>query len=56
MRLYDIHAHLADERVHGQIDDVLSESVANGVAGVLACAAQCADWRPIIELCGRPGV
>lgn len=56
MRLYDVHAHLADERLRPTLDTVLAEATASGVAGVLACAARPEEWERIIASSRREPV
>jgi len=56
MRLYDIHAHLADARILPAIDRILRLCRQDGVAGILAAAAHLAEWTDIIRLAKRQGV
>jgi len=56
MRLYDVHAHLADERLTARLDTVLAEAVAAGVHGILACAARLHEWERITALSRQPGI
>ena len=53
LRYYDIHAHLADARLAGQLDAILARSREAGVRGILANAARLAEWDVIVELSGR---
>jgi len=56
MRLYDVHAHLADPRLASSLEQVLHESAAAGVRGILACAARLEEWDAILALSRRPGI
>lgn len=56
MRLYDIHAHLADPRVLPRIDGILAEAARHGVAGILANAARVGEWDAVCALSGREPV
>lgn len=56
MRLYDVHAHLADTRFAATLETVLQDAAAAGVTSLLACAARLQEWPRIIALSQRPGV
>ena len=56
MRLYDAHAHLADERLSAILDPVLCEATASGVTGILACAARFEEWDAITAISRREPV
>jgi TatD DNase family protein len=56
MRLYDCHAHLADERLNPTLDTLLVEATAAGVAGILACAARLEEWEKIAAVSRREPV
>jgi TatD DNase family protein len=57
LQYYDIHAHLADERLAGRLPGILDRCRAVGMAGILANAARRRDW-PIIARLAReePGL
>jgi TatD DNase family protein len=50
MRLYDVHAHLADARLTSTLDTVFAAAAAAGVAGILACAARLEEWEQIVAM------
>jgi TatD DNase family protein len=56
MRLYDVHAHLADGRLEPILDAVLADATASGVAGILACAARLEEWEKIAAISRREPV
>jgi TatD DNase family protein len=56
MRLYDVHAHLADARLDASLERILRDSLAAGVQGILACAARLEEWDAIVSLSRRPGL
>jgi TatD DNase family protein len=56
VRLYDIHAHLADERVLADAGEILRRSAARGVAGVLVAAARATEWDAVTRLSRAGGV
>lgn len=55
--LIDTHAHLADDRLAGQLPQVLDRARAAGVAAVVAVGTTAGDSRVVLELArGRSGV
>jgi TatD DNase family protein len=56
LELYDIHAHLADPRMAGEAESILTGSRAHGLRGVLVNAARTGEWAAVAELATRPGV
>ena len=49
--LCDCHAHLADERIFSERHALLADCREHGLVGVLANAAQWAEWPRILQLC-----
>ncbi|MDQ3388084.1 MAG: TatD family hydrolase [Gemmatimonadota bacterium] len=47
---FDSHAHLADERLHPQVEDVLRRARAAGVNGVVAVGTRPDDWDLVVSL------
>lgn len=54
--LYDSHAHLADERLYPRLDRILDDFRRAGGRGVLAVAAEYADWERLDAISRREGV
>jgi len=50
IRLYDAHAHLADERLRPSIESILAECRRRRVCGIAAAAARRAEWDEIERL------
>lgn len=47
---FDAHAHLADARLSGVLDEVLSAAAACGVTHVACCGTSPADWPTVEEI------
>ena len=56
MNFYDIHAHLADERIRPEMADILAECRRRGVRGILASAARVTEWPVIAAAAEWPPV
>ena len=50
LAFYDVHAHLADERISDQAQEILAASAAAGVRGIVAAAARRQEWDCIEAL------
>ena len=53
---YDIHAHLADERILPDLETILRDCRQAGVQGILANSARLDEWPAIVELARTPPV
>jgi len=53
---YDIHAHLADSRIVGNAESILSASAQQGVRGILVNAARVEEWPTVVRLASYPAV
>lgn len=51
--LVDTHAHLADPRLHAQLEDVLARAATGGVGRVLAVGTTAIDSGTCVEMAGR---
>lgn len=56
MRLYDVHAHLADPRVAARAPSIVRIARRRGVRGVVVAAARLREWPDILRLTGQPEV
>jgi len=56
LRLFDIHAHLADPRVRPGLKELLPRCREHGVNGVLVNAARRQEWEFVIQLATEPGL
>jgi TatD DNase family protein len=55
--LVDSHAHLADERLLPDVDDIVARAAAAGVSTVVTIATKAADAQAVVDLAERlPGV
>jgi TatD DNase family protein len=56
IRLCDIHAHLADERLDDSRDRIVEEARRAGVAAILVNAARACEWNTVLQLAQGAGV
>lgn len=54
--IIDCHAHLADDRIFQDADNIMEESRAHGISLVLANAARRHEWGRILQLSGKTGI
>ena len=50
MLLFDSHCHLQDERISGDIDNIINRALRAGVHGILCCGSSEEDWEETLEL------
>ncbi len=53
MPLFDAHCHLQDERLLPRLDLLLDEAAARGVARLMCCGAEEADWDAVEAIARR---
>src|SRR3989344_6864842 len=51
--LIDTHCHLTDERLVGQIDEVLGRARAAGVIKIISLSTSLEDARKVVEIAGK---
>ncbi len=53
MKLFDVHTHIQDMRLHGSRDGIIKRSLAKGVTGIMCCGTREEDWAGVRDLVQR---